>query len=253
MGTCRSRRRLPSAAHIYTHTRCRTRQPPQSVRTCRPIPCPRGARSPVIVGEASMLDGCGSSLWSGDDGEALLLKIVATFAAMLHRVVSRLATRCGPSLPLPHSVLAVGARAARSATRKKNDRSVIQRLNRMDSQSGGEDEGFFKGKITGLMGSFMQVRCTPSLFRPPNRLAACGIGRLGFCASIKELSSPSQVTLHDGRVVKAKPAGKLTRPGHFQTLKVGLGVTVQYSLDEDEDAQTPMIISREIAERVAAA
>lgn len=200
-----------------------------------------------------MLDGCGSSLWSGDDGEALLLNIVATCAAMLHRVVSRLATRCGPSLPLPHSVLAVGARAARSATRKKNDRSVVQRLNRMDSQSGSEDEGFFKGKITGLMGSFMQVRCTPSLFRPPYRLAACGIGRLGFCASIKELSSPSQVTLHDGRVVKAKPAGKLTRPGHFQTLKVGLGVTVQYSLDEDEDAQTPMIISREIAERVAAA
>jgi hypothetical protein len=43
----------------------------------------------------------------------------------------------------------------------------------------------------------------------------------------------------------------MTRPGHFQTLKVGLGVTVQYSLDEDEDSQTPMIISREAAERVA--
>jgi hypothetical protein len=53
----------------------------------------------------------------------------------------------------------------------------------MDSTSGGEDEGIFKGKITALMGSFMQVRGTPSLFRPRQLLsigfnwsAPCGVG-----------------------------------------------------------------------------
>ena len=53
-----------------------------------------------------------------------------------------------------------------------------------------------------------------------------------------------QVNLHDGRQVKAKAAGKLTRPGGFQPLRVGNNVTIRYSLDEDEDAQTPMIVQR---------
>jgi len=54
------------------------------------------------------------------------------------------------------------------------------------------------------------------------------------------------VTLKDGRVVVARPAGKLRRPGRYQSLRLGFAVSVQYSLEEDEDMQVPQIISREL-------
>jgi hypothetical protein len=99
---------------------------------------------------------------------------------MLHRAVARLAAcGCGPRLPLPPNILAFGARGARSATRKKLERDVNQRLSRVDSQRGSEDEGIFKGKITALMGSFMQVlRYAPSLpdpARPPAHRTVAGL------------------------------------------------------------------------------
>mmetsp|Transcript_8305 Transcript_8305/g.24952 ORF Transcript_8305/g.24952 Transcript_8305/m.24952 type:complete len:132 (+) Transcript_8305:3-398(+) len=126
---------------------------------------------------------------------------------MWGRAVSRLHVVRAASWPSDAQLTLV--RAARSATRKKYERSVLQKMSRMESSHETEEEGVFRGQITALTGRFMQV------------------------------------TLDDGRVVKAKPAGKINRPGQFQQLKIGLTVHVQYSLDEDEDGQTPRIISRE--------
>ena len=99
-------------------------------------------------------------------------------------------------------------RGKRSTTRKKSDRDSAQRLSHAESSNLGEEHGVYRGQISALLGATMQV------------------------------------TLSDGRVVKAKPAGKLSRPGHFVTLKVGQAVSVQFDVTEDEDMQTPRIISR---------
>ena len=100
-------------------------------------------------------------------------------------------------------------RGKRSTTRKKSDRDSAQRLSHAESSNLGEEHGVYRGQISALLGATMQV------------------------------------TLSDGRVVKAKPAGKLSRPGHFVTLKVGQAVSVQFDVTEDEDMQTPRIISRD--------
>ena len=51
-----------------------------------------------------------------------------------------------------------------------------------------------------------------------------------------------EVTLEDGRVVRAKTSGKLSYL-HI-ALRVGQSVCVQYDLEMDEDGQTPSIIGR---------
>ena len=51
-----------------------------------------------------------------------------------------------------------------------------------------------------------------------------------------------EVTLEDGRVVRAKTSGKI---GYLHiALRVGQSVCVQYDLEMDEDGQTPNIIGR---------
>ena len=62
---------------------------------------------------------------------------------------------------------------------------------------------------------------------------------------VASLGRQWQVELSDGRVCKAKAAGRLTKPDLFQPLRVGNVVTVRYAVEEDEDAQTPMIVQRE--------
>jgi len=77
----------------------------------------------------------------------------------------------------------------------------------------GEEEGVYVGEVTQLMGKLMEVK------------------------------------LADGRVVKAKLAGKLA---YFRTpIRLGHTVQVQYSLDMDEEDQVPAIVARprEVSEK----
>ena len=54
-----------------------------------------------------------------------------------------------------------------------------------------------------------------------------------------------EVALDDGRVIKAKLAGKLIR---ILRLRLGDKVRVQYDLEMDEDDQTPFITGRLVAD-----
>jgi len=55
------------------------------------------------------------------------------------------------------------------ATKKKQERSAAQKVARIreaNAKEGGEEEGIFKGKITALLGSSMQV-CRVRIPAPP--------------------------------------------------------------------------------------
>ena len=74
---------------------------------------------------------------------------------MWGRAVSRLHVVRAASWPSDAQLTLV--RAARSATRKKYERSVLQKMSRMESSHETEEEGVFRGQITALTGRFMQV------------------------------------------------------------------------------------------------
>ena len=62
------------------------------------------------------------------------------------------------------------------------------------------------------------------------------VGRIVAAQSAKMLD----VVLRDGRDVRCKPAGRLSK--ERVRLRVGDVVRVKYSLDIDEDGQTPSIV-----------